>query len=283
MLVNANEVLKKAKEGKYAVPHFNIHNMESVRYTLEVCQELQSPVFLGISSGAAKYAGGYKVFAKIVEALIETLKITIPVITHLDHGPSFEECKDAIDSGLTSVMIDASKYEIDKNIEITKQVVEYAHKYNVSVEAEVGHVGGKEEGVVAELAYANVDDCDKLVRETNLDFFAPALGSVHGLYKGEPKIDFDKMEQIKEISKLPLVLHGGSGLPDEIITKGIATGISKINVDTEIRIGWTTGIKEYLKNNPEEINIRAIIKSGEENYKNVLRKKIVLFGSNNKA
>ena len=187
MLVNTKEMLEKARLCKYAVPHFNINNLEWTRFILEECQNINSPVILGVSEGAAKYMGGFNVVSAMVKELIKSLNITIPVALHLDHGSSVENCISAIDSGFTSVMIDASKYDLDENIKITKEVVEYAKKYNVTVEAEVGHIGGEEDGVSDELAYAKVEDAVRLYKETNIDSIAPALGSVHGLYKGEPK------------------------------------------------------------------------------------------------
>ena len=206
MIVNTKEMLEKARLGKYAVPHFNINNLEWTRFILEECQNNNSPVILGVSEGAAKYMGGFNVVSAIVKELVKSLNITIPVAVHLDHGSTVENCVSAIDSGFTSVMIDASKYDLDENIKITKEVVEYANKYNVTVEAEVGHIGGEEDGVSDELAYAKVEDAVRLYKETNIDSIAPALGSVHGLYKGEPKLDFEKMKEIAILTQIPLVL-----------------------------------------------------------------------------
>ena len=239
MLVNMKEMLNKADSGKYAVPQFNINNLEWTRFILEECQELNSPVILGVSEGAIKYMGGYKTVSNLVKSLISDLNITIPVALHLDHGSSYESCVKAIDNGFTSVMIDASKYPLEENINITKQVVLYAKDKNVTVEAEVGAVGGEEDGVANELAYAKIEDAVKLVDSTNIDFLAPALGSVHGIYKGKPKLDFERMVKIHELIKLPLVLHGGSGIPDDLIQKAISCGICKININTELQIDWS--------------------------------------------
>ena len=283
MLVNMKEMLNKADSGKYAVPHFNINNLEWTRFILEECQELNSPVILGVSEGAIKYMGGYKTVSNLVKSLISDLNITIPVALHLDHGSSYESCVKAIDNGFTSVMIDASKYPLEENINITKQVVLYAKDKNVTVEAEVGAVGGEEDGVANELAYAKVEDAVKLVDSTNIDFLAPALGSVHGIYKGKPKLDFERMIKIHELTKLPLVLHGGSGIPDELIKKSISCGITKININTELQIAWSNSVRIFLNENDKVYDPRKIIKGGEIAMKEMIKEKIILFGSNNKA
>ena len=283
MLENMKDMLNKADCGKYAVPHFNINNLEWTRFILEECQELNSPVILGVSEGAIKYMGGYKTVSNLVKSLISDLNITIPVALHLDHGSSYESCVKAIDNGFTSVMIDASKYPLDENINITKQVVLYAKDKNVTVEAEVGAIGGEEDGVANELAYAKVEDAVKLVSETNIDFLAPALGSVHGIYKGEPKLDFERMVKIHDLVKLPLVLHGGSGIPDELIKKAISCGITKININTELQIAWSKDVRKYLEENKVVYDPRKVIKSGEMSMKDMIKEKIILFGSNGKA
>lgn len=282
MIVNTKEMLEKARLGKYAVPHFNINNLEWTRFILEECQNNNSPVILGVSEGAAKYMGGFNVVSAIVKELVKSLNITIPVAVHLDHGSTVENCVSAINNGFTSVMIDASKYDLDENIKITKEVVEYANKYNVTVEAEVGHIGGEEDGVSDELAYAKVEDAVRLYKETNIDSIAPALGSVHGLYKGEPKLDFDKMKEIAELTSIPLVLHGGTGIDDEKIKNAIESGICKININTELQIEWTKGVTEFI-NNKGSYDPRKIIKSGEKTMKEAINYKIKLLGSENKA
>ena len=282
MLENMKDMLNKADNGKYAVPHFNINNLEWTRFILEECEKLKTPVILGVSEGAGKYMGGFKTVADMVKNLVNYLNITIPVALHLDHGSSYESCIDAIDSGFTSVMIDASKYSIEENIRITKQVVDYAHKRNVTVEAEVGAVGGEEDGVADELAYAKVEDATRLVKETGIDFLAPALGSVHGIYKGEPKLDFVRMVKIHELVNLPLVLHGGSGIPDELIKKAISCGICKININTELQIAWSQGVRQFLSEDDKVYDPRKIIKSGEGTMKEMIKEKVMLFGSNDK-
>ena len=283
MLENMKGMLNKADSGKYAVPQFNINNLEWTRFILEQCQELNSPVILGASEGAIKYMGGYKTVFNLVKSLISDLNITIPVALHLDHGSSYESCVKAIDNGFTSVMIDASKYPLAENINITSKVVMYAKDKNVTVEAEVGAVGGEEDGVANELAYAKVEDATKLVNETNIDFLAPALGSVHGIYKGEPKLDFERMVKIHDLTKLPLVLHGGSGIPDELIKKAISCGITKVNINTELQLAWSKAVREFLNENKEVYDPRKVIKSGEKALKEMVTEKVNLFGSNNKA
>jgi fructose-1,6-bisphosphate aldolase class II len=282
MLVNAKEILKKARYEKYAVPQFNINNLEWVKYILEKCNELESPVILGASEGAIKYMGGYNVVFSLVKSMINDIKIDVPVVLHLDHGSSIESCKKAIDAGFTSVMIDASKYDLEENIRITKEVVEYALIKNVSVEAEVGHIGGTEDDISADIAYAKVEDALKLVKETNIDFLAPALGSVHGPYKGEPKLDFERMNTIKEQSNLPLVLHGGSGIPDHMIKKAIESGIAKININTELQMSWFDALNIYMKKENPSYDPRKVIGSGENAIKQSVEEKVILLGSKGK-
>lgn len=283
MLQNMCKMLEKAKIGRYAIPHFNINNLEWTKYILETCEQNNSPVILGVSEGAVKYMGGYNVVALMVRGLIKDLNITIPVALHLDHGSSFEECKKAIDAGFTSVMIDASRYELDENIGITKKVVKYAKRKRVSVEAEIGHIGGTEDEISADIGYAKLEDCVKLYKNTKIDFLAPALGSVHGLYKGEPKIDFDRMQVIDKELNIPLVLHGGTGLPDDIIKRAIQCGICKININTELQIEWTKGVREKLQSDEKVYDPRKVISSGEKNIKEAITKKIELLDSANKS
>ena len=283
MLQNMRKMLKKAHDEKYAVPHFNINNLEWAKYILEECQENNSPVILGVSEGAAKYMGGYRVVSSMVKGLIKDLNITIPVALHLDHGSSFEVCKKAIDADFTSVMIDASKHSLEENIEITKKVVKYARRRNVSVEAEIGRIGGSEDDINSDIWYATVEDSLKLYKETKIDFLAPALGSVHGLYKGEPKINFERMKEINDRLNIPLVLHGGTGLPDDIILESIKNGISKININTELQIAWSKGVREKITADDKVYDPRKIISAGQNNVKAAISAKIKLLGSVNKA
>lgn len=279
MLVNFNEMLQKAKKEHYAVPHFNINNLEWTKYILEECNKLNIPVILGVSEGAAKYMGGFLVVSSMVKALMKTLKIEIPVCIHLDHGSSLESCKEAIDAGFTSVMIDASKYELKENIRITKSVVDYAHERGASVEAEVGHIGGSEDNVTSTILNATLEDCIGLYENTKIDSLAPALGSVHGFYKGEPNLDFETMQIIDNTLPIPLVLHGGTGIPEDMIKKAISCGISKININTDLQSVWSKDVRKFLREDENVYDPRKIIGSGEEAIKNQINKIVTIFGT----
>lgn len=284
MLVNMTNMLNKAKEGQYAVGQFNINNLEWTKTILTVAEELNSPVILGVSEGAAKYMGGYRTVVGMVKGLLEDLKITVDVAIHLDHGTSFESCKKAIDAGFTSVMIDASHYPLEENIEITKQVVEYSHARNVSVEAELGLVGGQEDNVKSDgVKYADKDECVRLVNETKIDFLAPALGSVHGPYKGEPKLGFVEMEAIKNATNVPLVLHGGTGIPDDKIKRAISCGTAKINVNTECQLAFARELRKLIQNDDKVYDPRKIIGPATKGIAAAVTDKIKVFGSENKA
>lgn len=277
MLVNSKEILEKAKQGNYAVPHFNINNLEWTRYILEEMQELNSDVILGVSEGAIKYMGGVNVVANLVKSLIKDLNIQIDVVLHLDHGSSFEICQKCIDAGFTSVMIDASHYPLLENINITKRVVEYAHSKNVTVEAEIGQIGGSEDDMEGKNYNAKLEDVITLVNSTHIDSIAPALGSVHGLYKGKPNLDFITMKKISENVSIPLVLHGGTGIPDNLIQKAIRNGINKININTELQIAWASEVRKFLKENETAYDPRKVITSGEKAIKKVVKEKTKLF------
>jgi len=279
MLVNFNEMLMNAKKEKYAVPHFNINNLEWTKYILEKCNELQIPVILGVSEGAAKYMGGYNAIVGMVRGLIKDLNITIPVCLHVDHGSSKETCMKAIDAGFTSVMIDASRHELEENIRITKEVVEYAHARGVSVEAEVGHIGGTEDNITSSSTNATLEDCLTLYENTHIDSLAPALGSVHGFYKGEPNLDFATMQIINENLPIPLVLHGGTGIPDDKIKKAIDCGISKININTDLQAVWSKAVRNKLEEDQQVYDPRKIIGSGESAMKNRIAEIVTLFGT----
>lgn len=279
MLVNFNEMLNLAKKEKYAVPHFNINNLEWTKYILEKMQEEKLPVILGVSEGAKKYMGGFYAISSMVNGLIKDLNITIPVCLHLDHGSSFESCKEAIDSGFSSVMIDASKYDLETNKKITKQVVDYAHSKGVSVEAEVGHVGGTEDNVYGDVFRATLEDCLE-ISKTGIDALAPALGSVHGLYKGEPNLDFERMKEINEALSIPLVLHGGTGIPYDMIKKAISCGISKININTELQVIWHKAVVDFIKENPGVYDPRKVIGSGETSMKDKINELVDVFNPN---
>lgn len=283
MLVNMVEMLNKAKEGKYAVGQFNINNLEWTRRILETAQKNNAPVILGVSEGAAKYMGGFKTVVGMVKGLHEDLGITVPVAIHLDHGQSFENCKKALDAGFTSVMIDGSHHPIDENIAMTKQVVEYAHAMGASVEAEVGTVGGNEDGVIGGIKYADKDECVRLVNEAGVDCLAPALGSVHGPYKGEPVLGFVEMAEIKEATNKPLVLHGGTGIPDEKIQKAISCGTCKINVNTECQLAFHKEIQKVLAENPKAYDPRKFIGPASQAISAAVEEKMNVFGCVNKA
>lgn len=277
MLVNSKEILLEAKKGHYAIPHFNINNLEWAKYILEEMEHLQKPVILGVSEGACKYMGGFDVIVGMVKGLIKDLNITIPVCLHVDHGTSFETCKKAIDAGFTSVMIDASKLPLEENIRVTKEVVDYAHSRGVTVEAEIGHIGGTEDNITSTSNNARLDECIALVKETNIDSLAPALGSVHGLYKGEPNLDFKTMKEISEHLEVPLVLHGGTGIPEYQIKEAISCGINKININTELQIAWHDAVSKFIEENPNSYDPRKVIGSGEKAIKEKVEEKVNLF------
>lgn len=285
-LVSMKEMLEKAKENGYAVGQFNLNNMEYAQAILQAAEEEKSPVILGVSEGAGRYMGGYKVVVAMVKALMEEYSITVPVAIHLDHGSSFEQCAKAIHAGFTSVMIDASSQPLEDNIALTKKVVELAHFHGVSVEAELGRVGGQEDDVIvsdAEQAYAIPSECDRLVRETNVDCFAPALGSVHGPYKGEPNLGFDRMEEVMKLTGVPLVLHGGTGIPTKDIKRAISLGTAKINVNTENQISQTKKIREVLAEKPDLYDPRKYMGPGRDAIKETVIGKMREFGSSQKA
>lgn len=283
-LVNMCAMLNKAKEGKYAVGQFNINNLEWTKTILETAQELNSPVILGVSEGAAKYMGGFDVVVGMVKGLVKDLAITVDVAIHLDHGSSKEKCIAAIDAGFTSVMIDGSHHPIDENIKMTKEVVDYAHAKGVSVEAEVGTVGGNEDGVIGGIKYADCNECVRIVKEAGVDCLAPALGSVHGPYVGEPKLGFDEMKEIQLATNMPLVLHGGTGIPDEQIKKAIERGTCKINVNTECQLAFNKLLREWIADpkNDKVYDPRKIIGPAAKGIHQAVTEKMNVFGSVNK-
>lgn len=283
-LVSMKAMLVKAKDEKYAVGQFNINNLEWTKSILSACEEMNSPVILGVSEGATRYMGGFKTVVGMVKGMLEDLNITVDVAIHLDHGSSFESCKKAIDAGFTSVMIDASKHPLAENIKLTKEVVDYAHARGVSVEAELGTIGGQEDDVVGErIIYADLNECVELVKATNVDFLAPALGSVHGPYKGEPKLGFKEMEEIKNATNVPLVLHGGTGIPDDMIKRAISCGTTKINVNTECQMAFARSLRSLLAENNEVYDPRKIIGPASKAIYEVVKEKIAVFGSAGKA
>ncbi|WP_203363481.1 class II fructose-bisphosphate aldolase [Bacillus sp. REN10] len=285
-LVSMTEMLNKAKEEKYAVGQFNLNNLEFTQAILQAAEEEKSPVILGVSEGAARYMGGFKFVVAMVKALMEEYNVTVPVAIHLDHGSSFEMCAKAIHAGFTSVMIDGSHHPLEENIALTKKVVELAHIHGVSVEAELGRIGGQEDDLIvddAEAMYAIPAECDQLVRETGVDCFAPALGSVHGPYKGEPNLGFDRMEEVMNLTGVPLVLHGGTGIPTKDIQKAISLGTAKINVNTENQIASAKTVREVLAEKPDLYDPRKYLGPARDTIKETVKGKMREFGSSGKA
>lgn len=279
MIVNAKDILKQAKENKYAIPHFNTNNLEWTKFILEECNSMNSPVIIGVSESSIEYMGGYEVVSNLIMNLDKSLNINVPVVIHLDHGSSVESAINAINAGFTSVMLDASKYNLEKNIEMTKKVVEYAKKFNVTVEAEIGAIGGKEDQNEAKIIYATKEDAVELVEKTGIDSLAPAVGNIHGIYNDIPNINFNLIKEISDCISVPLVLHGASGLNDNILKEAIKSGITKININTDLNLAWSNAVRLYLLNN-KVYDVRKIIKSGEEALKEAVRHKIIVLRSN---
>ncbi len=282
-LVSMKEMLLKAQKGHYAVGQFNINNLEWIEAILDEVEELQAPVILGVSEGACKYMGGPTTVVSMVKGYIIDHNITVPVAIHLDHGSSVDSCKKVIDAGYTSVMIDASHYPLEENIAITKEVVAYARAHStkdhyISVEAELGRVGGQEDNVVAESMYAIPEECVEMVKSTDIDCLAPALGSVHGPYHGEPKLGFTQMEEIGRLVGIPLVLHGGSGIPREQIERAIACGTCKINVNTECQIEFAKILREVVANDSEVYDPRKILGPAKAGITKVVKEHCEWFG-----
>ncbi len=280
MLVNSKKMLMEARENYQVVYHFNINNLEWAKIILEKCNSMNTPVILGASLGAIKYMGGFNVVASLVNSLVNDLDIHIPVCLHLDHGDSFDSCKKAIDAGFTSVMIDASKLSLEENIKETKKVVDYAHLKNVTVEAELGHVGGIEDNVASNILVADYDECIRFVNETGIDSFTPAIGTVHGIYKGEVNIQYDLIKKLRDNIDVPLVMHGGSGLSHDILRKSIKCGISKINVNSDIQYVWMEAVKQFINNNPNVYDPRKIIYSGKDAMEKFIEDKINILNDN---
>lgn len=283
-LVSMKEMLEKAKAERYAVGQFNLNNLEFTQAILQAAQEQQSPVILGVSEGAGRYMGGFETVVLIVKGLMKEYGVSVPVAIHLDHGSSFEKCMQAMNAGFTSVMIDGSHLPLEENIALTKKVVDAAHAIGVSVEAELGRVGGQEDDlIVPEEVYAIPAECEKLVSETKVDCFAPALGSVHGPYKGEPNLGFKEMEEVMNLANVPLVLHGGTGIPTKDIQHAISLGTSKINVNTENQISSAKKVREVLAENQELYDPRKYLGPAREAIKETVMGKMREFGSANKA
>lgn len=287
MLVSAKEMLTKAKEGKYAVGQFNINNLEWTKAILLTAQECNSPVILGVSEGAGKYMCGYTTVVGMVKGMIKELGITVPVALHLDHG-SYEGALKTIEAGFSSVMFDGSHYPIDENIEKTKEIVRIAHEKGISVEAEVGAIGGEEDGVVGGGEVADPKEC-KMIADLGIDFLAAGIGNIHGKYPANWKgLNFDVLKEIGEITyPMPLVLHGGTGIPADMIKKAISLGVSKINVNTECQLAFAAATRKYVEEGKDlegkGFDPRKLLAPGFEAIKATVKEKMELFGSINKA
>lgn len=287
MLVSAAKMLKDAKAGKYAVGHFNINNLEWTKAILLTAQELNSPVILGVSEGAGKYMCGFKTVTAMVDAMVNELGITVPVALHLDHG-SYEGALKCIEAGFSSVMFDGSHYGIEENIEKTKEIIALAHSKGISVEAEVGAIGGEEDGVIGGGEVADPNEC-KMIADLGVDMLAAGIGNIHGKYPANWKgLRFDVLANIQELTgEMPLVLHGGTGIPADMIKEAISLGVSKINVNTECQLAFADATRKYIEagNDLEGkgFDPRKLLAPGFEAIKATVKEKMELFGSVNKA
>ena len=287
MLVSATEMLKKAVEGHYAVGQFNINNLEWTKSILLTAQECNSPVILGVSEGAGKYMTGFKTVAAMVKAMIEELNITVPVALHLDHG-SYEGCYKCVAAGFSSIMFDGSHFPIEENVAKTTELVSVAHHLGMSIEAEVGSIGGEEDGVVGAGEIADPDECKKIA-DLGVDFLAAGIGNIHGKYpENWAGLDFDALAKIKSlIGDLPLVLHGGTGIPEDMIKKAISLGVAKINVNTECQLYFQEATRKYIEEGKDlqgkGFDPRKLLAPGAEAIKTLVKEKMELFGSVNKA
>ena len=283
MLVSAKEMLDKAKAGHYAVGQFNINNLEWTKAILSTAQELNSPVILGVSEGAGKYMTGYKTVAGMVKAMIEELNITVPVALHLDHG-SYEGCLKCVEAGFSSIMFDGSHYPIEENIEKTKELVALAHKNGMSIEAEVGSIGGEEDGVIGRGECADPDEC-KAIADLGVDMLAAGIGNIHGKYpENWEGLSFETLDAIQQLTgEMPLVLHGGTGIPADMIKKAISLGVSKINVNTECQLSFADATRKYIEAGKDlegkGFDPRKLLAPGTEAIKATVKEKMELFGS----
>ena len=286
-LVNVKEMMAKAVKGHYAIGHFNINNLEWTKSILQAAEETKTPVILGVSEGAGKYMCGFKTLVAMVNAMLETLNITVPVALHLDHG-SYEGAKAALDAGFSSVMFDGSHYSIEENIQKTKEIIEYANSLGCTVEAEVGAIGGEEDGVIGGGEVADPKEC-KLIASLGVDMLAAGIGNIHGKYPANWRgLDFDTLAAIKaEVGDMPLVLHGGTGIPAEMIQKAISLGVCKINVNTECQLAFQEATRKYIEEGKDlqgkGFDPRKLLAPGAEGIKRVVKEKMALFGSLGKA
>ncbi|WIF88453.1 class II fructose-1,6-bisphosphate aldolase [Acholeplasma laidlawii] len=287
MLVSAKEMLQKAKAEGYAVAQININNLEWIKAVLSTVEELKSPVILGVSEGAAKYMGGYENVMAMVSTLDKAMNISVPVAVHLDHG-TYEGAFKAIRAGFTSVMFDGSHYPFEENLKKTQEVVAVAHAVGVSVEAEVGSIGGEEDGVVGTGELADPEEC-RIIAATGVDLFAAGIGNIHGKYPANWKgLDFDVLKTVSEVTNgVPLVLHGGTGIPADQITKAISLGIAKINVNTELQLAFAAATRKYIEEGKDleskGFDPRKLLNPGYVAMKQVIKDKLTMFGSVNKA
>lgn len=283
MLVSGKEIFQEAKKGKYAVGAFNLNNMEILQSIIEAAEAEKSPVIIQASQGGLKYAGIEYVAGM---ARIAAEKASVPIALNIDHGTSFEQIVQCVRHGFTAVMIDGSKLPFEENIALTKRVTEVAHPNGISVEAELGKIGGVEDDIVVsarDATFTDPDEAAEFAERTNCDALAVAIGTAHGVYHGEPKLDFERLEEISKKTDVPLVLHGASGVPDEAIGRAIPYGIVKINIDTELRMAFADAVKRVATEKPDEIDPRKILGPAKEAMFEVVRKKMRLFGSSNKA
>ena len=286
-LVEGGAVLRKALEGKYAVGQFNINNLEWTKSILLECEELKSPVILGVSEGAGKYMGGYNTVVGMVKGMIEDLNITIPVILHLDHG-SYEGAKAAMEAGFSSVMFDGSHYPINENLAKTREIVELAHSKGISVEAEVGSIGGEEDGVIGSGEVADPAEAKALV-DTGIDFLAAGIGNIHGAYPENWKgLDMEVLQELQRtVGGVPMVLHGGTGIPAAMVQEAISYGISKVNVNTELQWAFAEEVRKYIEAGKDKegkgFDPRKILAEPAAAIRRMVREKVEIFGSANKA
>jgi fructose-bisphosphate aldolase class II len=287
MLVSAKDMLVKARAGHYGIGAFNINNLEWTKAILETAQENNSPVILAVSEGAGKYMTGFKTVTAMVKAMIESLNITVPVALHLDHG-SYEGAKACINAGFSSIMFDGSHLPFDENVAKTRELVAAAHILGLSIEAEVGTIGGEEDGVVGAGEFADPKEC-KQIADLGIDFLAAGIGNIHGVYpEGWPGLNFDVLAKIqKEIGELPMVLHGGTGIPDEMVQKAISLGIAKINVNTECQLVFADATRRYIEAGKDKagkgFDPRKLLADGTEAIKAKVAEKMKVFGSIGKA
>lgn len=282
-LVSMTEILHKAQQGKYAIGAFNANNMEIIQAIIEAAEKENSPVIMQASQGAIKYAG-LEYITGIVK--IAAAANNVPVALHLDHGTDFEQIIRCIRSGFSSVMYDGSKHSLEDNITETKKILEIARPIGVSVEAELGKIGGTEDDITVsekEALYTDPEEALRFVKETQIECLAIAIGTAHGQYKGEPRLDFERLKKIKEMIKIPIVLHGSSGVPDEAIKKAIELGVCKVNIDTNIREAFVGAMRKVIAKDSNEIDPRKILGPAREATVEIIREKIRLFGSSGKA